>query len=131
MTARDTLPALTCPGCGRRARVAHTRYGRRDSCDRCGVHSWDGKPLVTPAVHEARQAFHAAFAPSRTASNNRVARQFLLIRRYGRLQSSCSRRRWMMMHDLSIYVIAALIAFGVIETIGRAFDVGLCLGVCS
>ena len=58
----DVAP-LTCPGCGRRSRVAHTKYGRRDSCDRCGVHSWRGKPLVTPEVHAARQRFHAAFDP--------------------------------------------------------------------
>ena len=61
MTATNT--PLICPGCGRRSRVTQTQYGRRDSCDFCGVHSWDSKPLVTPDVHAARQQFHAAFDP--------------------------------------------------------------------
>jgi len=48
-----------CPKCGKQAQTSSTRYGPRHSC--CGLHSWDGKPLVDQATHDARQAAHAAF----------------------------------------------------------------------
>ncbi len=51
----------TCPKCGNPAYTAHTKYGQRHSC--CGLHSWDGKPLVSPEVHKARNRCHAAFDP--------------------------------------------------------------------
>ena len=38
-----------------------TKYGLRSSC--CGLWSWDSKPLVNAATHEARIAAHAAFDP--------------------------------------------------------------------
>lgn len=52
---------LDCPSCGEPSEVSQTKYGRRDSCQRCGLHSWDGKPMVSQAVHDARQHCHAAF----------------------------------------------------------------------
>lgn len=48
-----------CPKCGKPANVTSTSFGWR--YDHCGLHSWDGKPLVSPAVHAARQRFCAAF----------------------------------------------------------------------
>ncbi|MGP9819243.1 hypothetical protein ACTZWW_04440 [Salinarimonas sp. NSM] len=51
----------TCPSCGKPAEERRTRYGVRHSC--CGLHSWGGRPLVSQAVHDARQRAHAAFDP--------------------------------------------------------------------
>ena len=48
-----------CPLCRKEARTAATKYGLRHEC--CGLHSWDGKPLVSQDVHDGRQAFHKAF----------------------------------------------------------------------
>lgn len=50
-----------CPKCARPAKESQTRYGIRHDC--CGLHSWGGKPLVTPQVLAARQRFHAVFDP--------------------------------------------------------------------
>lgn len=51
-----------CPTCERPATITPTRYGPRAAC--CGLHSWGYKPLVDPAVHQARNAAHAAFDPT-------------------------------------------------------------------
>jgi hypothetical protein len=48
-----------CPVCGQRARRERTQFGMRDSC--CGLHGWDGKPLVSPQVHNARNHCHRVF----------------------------------------------------------------------
>lgn len=48
-----------CPTCDNPARTTSTQYGARHEC--CGLHSWDGKPLVDQATHDARQAAHDAF----------------------------------------------------------------------
>jgi len=50
-----------CPKCSMNARATQTRYGVRHEC--CGLHSWDGKPLVSKEVHAARNRCHAAFDP--------------------------------------------------------------------
>lgn len=50
-----------CPACGSLAKASNTRYGIRHTC--CGLHSWDGKPIVSQQVHDARQRCHAAFDP--------------------------------------------------------------------
>jgi len=50
-----------CPLCGNPATQTQTRYGLRSEC--CGLWSWDGKPLASAEVHEARIAAHAAFDP--------------------------------------------------------------------
>ncbi|MBX3490849.1 hypothetical protein [Parvibaculum sp.] len=52
---------LDCPNCGEPSVVKRTRYGRRDDCERCGLHSWDGKPMVGQEVHEARKHCHEIF----------------------------------------------------------------------
>lgn len=51
--------APICPLCDKPARVTATKYGPRAEC--CGLHSWDLKPLVSPATHDARKSAHAAF----------------------------------------------------------------------
>lgn len=61
MTDSDTPPPPHCPLCGRRARREKTQFGLRDSC--CGLHGWDGKPLVSQAVHNARNHCHRVFDP--------------------------------------------------------------------
>ncbi len=48
-----------CPKCGSEAKAVTTRYGTRHAC--CDLHSWDGKPLVDQATHDARKAAHDAF----------------------------------------------------------------------
>ena len=53
--------APICPKCQRPARVTATRFGLRADC--CGLHSWDLKPLVSPATHDARKLAHATFDP--------------------------------------------------------------------
>lgn len=53
------MNAPICPTCGKPAQATETKYGTRHSC--CGLHSWDGKPLVSQEVHAARIAFHDAF----------------------------------------------------------------------
>ena len=50
-----------CPKCSAFAKATQTSYGVRHSC--CGLHSWDGKPLVSQEVHDARKLFHATFDP--------------------------------------------------------------------
>ena len=51
--------APLCPICNNAALLKDTRYGVRASC--CGLHSWDYKPLVAPAVHQARVRAHTLF----------------------------------------------------------------------
>lgn len=51
--------APICPKCGSEAKANPTRYGTRHAC--CDLHSWDGKPLVDQATHDARKAAHEAF----------------------------------------------------------------------
>ena len=53
--------APICPVCAKPAQVTATKYGPRAGC--CGLHSWDLKPLVSPAVHDARKLAHATFDP--------------------------------------------------------------------
>jgi hypothetical protein len=53
------MPTPICPTCGEEAMEQQTRYGIRHVC--CGLHSWGGKPLASPATHEARRAAHDAF----------------------------------------------------------------------
>lgn len=53
------MKAPICPTCRQTAATTKTKYGKRHEC--CGLHSWDGKPLVSQAVHDARQRFHEAF----------------------------------------------------------------------
>jgi hypothetical protein len=50
----DETP-LDCPSCGDPSEVTQTQYGRRDTCVRCSLHSWHGKPMVSQEVHEARK----------------------------------------------------------------------------
>lgn len=57
----DAPPIPFCPKCGAEAERRRTRYGLRDAC--CGLHGWDGKPLVSPAVHAARRHCHAVVDP--------------------------------------------------------------------
>jgi hypothetical protein len=56
---KDSASVPVCPKCGAKATTTQTRYGRRHSC--CGLHSWDGKPLVSTEIHAARIKFHDAF----------------------------------------------------------------------
>ncbi len=53
------MKAPDCPTCGNTASTTKTKFGKRHEC--CGLHSWDGKPLVGQAVHSARHSFHEAF----------------------------------------------------------------------
>jgi len=50
-----------CPICGNQAERAETRHGVRDRCEPCGLWSWEGRPLVSAEVHQARQHCHAVF----------------------------------------------------------------------
>lgn len=52
---------LTCPKCGKPAEISTTRFGRRDTCAACGLHSWDGKTMVAQEVHDARKHCRAIF----------------------------------------------------------------------
>jgi hypothetical protein len=52
---------VICPLCGNPASQAQTRYGLRSEC--CDLWSWDGKPLASAEMHEARMAAHVAFDP--------------------------------------------------------------------
>lgn len=61
MSADPPIPA--CPACRVPARRTRTRYGLRDACDPCGLWSWHGKPLVSAAVHQARNACHEVVDP--------------------------------------------------------------------
>lgn len=61
-----------CPICNSPARTTSTRYGARHEC--CGLHSWDGKPLVDQATHDARQAAHDAFDALWTGPNKVMSR---------------------------------------------------------
>ncbi len=51
--AAETMVVPTCPKCGRLAQERRTRYGIRSEC--CGLWSWDRKPLVDAATHNARK----------------------------------------------------------------------------
>lgn len=51
----------TCPICAKPATATQTTYGTRHAC--CGLWSWNGKPLVDKATHDARQLAHLAFDP--------------------------------------------------------------------
>lgn len=55
------MSRLICPSCGNPAKTTDTKYGRRDDCRPCGLHSWAGKPLEDQATLDARQAAHDAF----------------------------------------------------------------------
>lgn len=55
------MSEVICPLCGNPATQTQTHYGLRSEC--CGLWSWDGKPLASAEVHEARIAAHAAFDP--------------------------------------------------------------------
>lgn len=48
-----------CPRCRRPVPGRPTQYGPRHEC--CGLRSWNGKPLVDPAVLKAREACHEIF----------------------------------------------------------------------
>lgn len=61
MTTRIVPEPPRCPRCLHPAMTRETRYGYRHQC--CGLHSWDGKPLVSQEVHDARQRCHALFDP--------------------------------------------------------------------
>jgi hypothetical protein len=50
------IDALRCPQCGKFAKRTNTRWGRRDDCKRCNLWSWNGKPLASKAVHDAKKA---------------------------------------------------------------------------
>lgn len=52
---------VICPTCGKTAEATETRFGVRHDC--CGLRSWGGKPLVSPATMDARRKAHAAFDP--------------------------------------------------------------------
>ena len=41
-------PVVTCPMCREEAETTVTRFGYRHEC--CGLHSWNGKPLVAYAA---------------------------------------------------------------------------------
>lgn len=57
---KDDTP-LDCPSCGEPSIVTKTQYGRRDTCERCALHSWDGKPMVSQKIHDARKSCHEIF----------------------------------------------------------------------
>jgi len=42
------LEPLVCSTCGGLSKITATRYGRRDDCEKCGVHSWKGACLPSP-----------------------------------------------------------------------------------
>lgn len=63
---------LRCPNCGRVPRQTKTRYGLRSEC--CGLHSWDGKPLVCQKTHDARKAAHECF--DRLWKSGRIKRSY-------------------------------------------------------
>lgn len=48
-----------CPVCSKTAATRSGRYGQRHEC--CGLVSWNGKPLVDPAVLRLRKLAHGAF----------------------------------------------------------------------
>ncbi len=54
---------LICPECGKESTICMTRYGRRDDCKGCDLHSWGGKPLMDPDTLQARNQAHEAFDP--------------------------------------------------------------------
>ena len=56
---KKSRTAPICPSCQQPAVVTATKYGLRAEC--CGLHSWDLKPLVSQATHDARKEAHAAF----------------------------------------------------------------------
>jgi hypothetical protein len=58
MKSPSKKPVPVCPVCARPVPGTPTRFGRRHEC--CGLHSWDYRPLVDPAVHAARKTFVAA-----------------------------------------------------------------------
>lgn len=57
----QTEVPLDCPNCGEPSIVKQTQYGRRDDCERCDLHSWDGKPMVSQQIHDARKHCHETF----------------------------------------------------------------------
>jgi hypothetical protein len=63
MTDTTEPPIPTCPSCGAPACRKVTRFGIRDACNACGLHSWNGKELVSERVHRARQDCHDKFDP--------------------------------------------------------------------
>lgn len=50
---------VTCPECGGLAEEIKTRFGVRHQ--HCGLWSWNRKPLVCAATHEARKEAHRIF----------------------------------------------------------------------
>ena len=58
---QESAKPIRCPNCHKEATKTTTKYGRRDSCEDCGLHSWHGKPLVSAEVHEARKHCHEIF----------------------------------------------------------------------
>lgn len=55
------IPRIRCPACGKLAHRTNTKYGIRDACYECDLHSWAGKPLTTKETMAARNAAHVAF----------------------------------------------------------------------
>lgn len=55
------MSAIKCPKCGNFAVETITKYGIRNTCEPCGLWSWDNKPLVDKATHEARKKAHTVF----------------------------------------------------------------------
>lgn len=58
---KESSRPINCPNCGHEAFQSRTQFGRRDSCQPCGLHSWEGKPLVSAEIHEARKNCHELF----------------------------------------------------------------------
>ena len=54
----NEIRPLRCPNCGAASRTTMTRFGSRDDCPVCNYRSWDGKPMVSPEVIEARKHCH-------------------------------------------------------------------------
>ena len=72
------MTAPVCPSCGKAAERQATRYGVRHAC--CGLHSWDGKPLVDEATHRARRKAHDAFDHLWKSGAVRRKRAYALLR---------------------------------------------------
>ena len=71
-TVSERLPAPVCPTCGQPAQATTTRFGVRHDC--CDLWSWDGKPLVDRATHNARIAAHNAFDPLWKGAYRQISR---------------------------------------------------------
>lgn len=61
MTSITNIPPVFCPQCNCKAHRQNTKYGVRDDCWQCNLHSWNGKPLTTSETLKARSLAHSSF----------------------------------------------------------------------